>query len=451
MTAADLPIPEAGAALRAGRLTSAALTETVLDRIAARDGALHAFAEVLADAARAEAEAADAGLAGCRDLGPLHGIPVAVKEVIDIAGRPTRAGSRVPAPVATADAPCVARLRAAGAVIVGALQTYEFATVGPDEDLPLPPARNPWNADHITGGSSSGSAAAVAAGMLRTTLGTDTGGSVRAPAAYCGVVGLKPTRGRVPGGGLVDLAPGLDHVGVIAASVAEAALTLDALSDPGWRPCATGSQGAAGLRVGYARDWVVQDPAADPGVIAALDDAAGVLSMLGARIDLIELPDYGLFESAGALLLDAGAFAAHRDRIAAHGADYGVPALRSLLRGIGLTGDDIAVARAAAARLGAGFDAALSRVDVVLTATTLAPAPPVAAFRGGRAVWTAMRTLPFNVTGHPALSVPAGFVGGLPVAVQLIAAHGAEDVLVRAGHAFDQATDHAIQRPPGLR
>ena len=450
MRPADLTIPEAGAALRSGRLASASLTDAALARIAARDGALHAFADILADTARAEARAADAALAAGRDLGPLHGIPVGIKAVIDIAGLPTRAGSRVPAPVATADAPCVARLRAAGAVILGTLQTYEFATVGPDEDLPRPPARNPWNPDCITGGSSSGSAAAVAAGMVRTTLGTDTGGSVRSPAAYCGVVGLKPTKGRVPGGGLVDLAPDLDHVGVIAATVQEAALTLDILSDPGWRPCATTANSGKGLRVGYARDWVVHDPAADPGVIAALDDAASVLSMQGARIELIDLPDYGIFETAGALILDAQAFATHRDRIAAHGAAYGTPALRSLLRGIGLSDDDIAAATEAAARLGAGFDAALAQVDVVLTATTLAPAPPVAAFRGGRAVWTAMRTLPFNVTGHPAISVPAGFVGGLPVGVQLIAARGAEDVLVRAALAFEAATDHSVQRPSGL-
>lgn len=445
----DLPIAAVAAALRAGRTTSAELTAAALARA---DGSnLHAFAALFPESASAEARAADAALAIGRDLGPLHGIPVAVKAVIDIAGHPTRAGSRVPAPVATADAACVARLRAAGAVILGATQTYEFATVGPDEELPQPPARNPWNPGRITGGSSSGSAAAVAGGILRTTLGTDTGGSVRAPAAYCGVVGLKPTKGRVPGRGLVDLAPSLDTVGPIAASVEDAALTLDAISDPGWRPAAGAlGQGAGGLRIGFARDWFAHDPAADPGVIRALDDAASALSLAGARIVMVDLPDYAMFETAGALILDAEALDAHRARIHAYGNLYGRPALRSLLRAVGLSDDDIAAAWKAAHLLGAEFDVALSGVDVILTATTLAPAPPVAAFRGGRAVWTAMRTLPFNVTGHPALSLPCGLVDGMPVGLQLIAPHGGEDTLCRLGQAFELATDHCLQRPAGV-
>jgi aspartyl-tRNA(Asn)/glutamyl-tRNA(Gln) amidotransferase subunit A len=441
-------IPESARALRAGEITALALTEDTLATIAARDGNFCAFAAVDADAARTAAAAIDDLLARGEDRGPLMGIPLGVKDVIALAGRHTACGSRVPMPVAAQDAACVARLRAGGAVIIGALQTYEFATVGPDEDLPQPPSRNPWSQAHITGGSSSGSAAAVAGGLLRAALGTDTGGSVRAPAAYCGCVGLKPSRGRVPSDGLVPLSPTLDHVGPLAATVAESALVLDAMSDPGWRPAFAGTGAkTAGLRIGYARDWFAADPAADPGVIAALDDAASTLSMLGARIEMLTLPDYAIWETAGALILDAEALESHRDRIAAHAGLYGRPALRSLLRAAGLTPDDIAAAWAAATLLGQAFDTALAQVDVVLTATVLSPAPPVAAFRGGRAVWTAMRTLPFNVTGHPALSLPAGFVRGLPVGLQLIAAHGAEDMLIRAGHAFEMATDHAVMRP----
>ncbi len=447
---AELAIPEQAAALRRGEMTSVALVQAALDRIAARDGRLQAFVAVFADAALAEAAAADAALAAGRDLGPLQGIPLGIKEMIDNAGRATQAASRVPMPVATADAVAVARLRSAGAVILGAVQTYEFATVGPDESLPQQPARNPWNPDHITGGSSSGSAVAVAGGLVRASLGTDTGGSVRSPAAYCGVVGLKPTRGRVPLTGTLPLSPSLDHVGPLAATVAEAALVLDALSDPGWRPAAgLIGQGVEGLRIGYLRDWVAGDPAATPGVVRALDAAASVLSMLGARIVPVDLPDYAIWESAGALLLDGEAFVAHEDRIAAHGADYGAACLRSLLRGIDLTGDDMAVAWQVARLFGRRFDTLLAEVDVVLTATTLAPAPPVAAFRGGRAVWTAMRTLPFNASGHPAMSIPAGFEGGLPVGLQLIGAMGAEDMLARVGHAFEQATDFSVQRPGG--
>ncbi|MCC6305122.1 MAG: amidase [Rhodobacteraceae bacterium] len=446
---ADLPIAEAGRRLRAGEATSLGLTEAALDRIAARDGRLSAFAEVFGEAALAAAAAADAALRGGADLGPLHGIPVAIKDVIDIAGRPTRAGSRVPMPAAAADAAVTGRLRAAGAVILGAVATYEFATVGPDEGLPQPPACNPWDATRITGGSSSGSAAAVAGGMVRASLGTDTGGSVRAPAAYCGVVGLKPTRGRVPLAGVLPLAPGLDHVGVIAATAAEAAAVLDAISDPGWRPAA-GADGAgvAGITVGYARGWFADDPATSPGVLRALDDAASALSMAGARILPVDLPGYAMFETAAALILDAEALASHRDRIAAAGPAYGTPCLRSLLRGIGLDAGDVAAAWEAARLFGARLDRELGRVDVILTATTLAPAPPVAAFRGGAAAWTPMRTLPFNASGHPAIALPAGFDGGLPVGLQLVAPHGAEDVLVRVAEGFERATDHAVARPP---
>jgi aspartyl-tRNA(Asn)/glutamyl-tRNA(Gln) amidotransferase subunit A len=440
-----LSIPEAARALREGRTTAVTLTEEAL----ARAPRHHAYAAVMAAEARAAAAAIDKAITRGEDTGPLMGIPLGVKDVIAVAGQPTQCGSAIPGAVATEDAPAVARLRAAGAVILGRLQTYEFATVGPDETLPQPPATNPWSPDHITGGSSSGSAAAVAGGLLRAALGTDTGGSVRAPAAYCGCVGLKPTRGRIPLTGTVPLSPSLDHIGPLAATVEEAALLLDALSDPGWRPAmAQLGQPITGLSIGYARDWFASDPACDAGTLRAMDDAAATLSLLGARIDLIQLPDYATWETAGALILDAEALAAHRSRIAAHGPLYGKPALRSLLRAIGLTDSDITAAWTAANLLAADFGTALSRHAAILTATTLAPAPPVAPFRNGGAVWTAMRTLPFNLSGHPAISIPAGFVNGLPVGAQLIAPHGAEDSLLRIAHAFEQATDHSVQRPP---
>jgi aspartyl-tRNA(Asn)/glutamyl-tRNA(Gln) amidotransferase subunit A len=442
-----LSIPDAARALREGRTTAAALTEDALAHAAARPD-LHAFAALLPDQARAEAAAVDKAFAQGQDLGPLMGIPIGVKDIIAIAGQPTQCGSAVPMPVATEDASAVARLRAGGAVIIGRLQTYEFATVGPDETLPQPPSTNPWSADHITGGSSSGSASAVAGGLLRAALGTDTGGSVRAPAAYCGCVGLKPTKGRIPLTGTVPLSPSLDHIGPLAASVEEAAILLDALSDPGWRP-ATAERGlpVTGVSIGYARDWFASDPACDPGLLRALDDAASTLSRLGSHITLVQLPDYTLWETAAALILDAEALAANHARIASHGALYGKPALRSLLRATGLTDADITAAWQTARLLAAELDVILSQHDAILTATTLAPAPPVAAFRGGRAVWTAMRTLPFNASGHPAISVPAGFAQGLPLGAQLIAAHGAEDRLIRIAHAFEQATDHTIHRP----
>ncbi len=221
MTAADLSIPDAAARLRDGRLTSVALTEAHLARIAERDGAYYAFLHVAAESALAAAAEADAAFSRGEDLGPLQGIPVAIKDLFDTADMPTTYGSDLHAGrVPTGDAEVVRRLRTAGAVLLGKLETYEFAMVGPVFDRAFPPAANPWDVGRATGGSSSGSAAAVAGGLVRTTIGSDTGGSVRSPAAYCGAVGLKPTYGRISTRGAFPLSPSLDHVGLVSASVA---------------------------------------------------------------------------------------------------------------------------------------------------------------------------------------------------------------------------------------
>jgi aspartyl-tRNA(Asn)/glutamyl-tRNA(Gln) amidotransferase subunit A len=448
---ADLPIPEAAAALRAGRLTSRALTAAVMARIAARNDSLHAFVHV-ADDALDQADRADALLSVGQDPGTLCGIPVAVKDLIDVQEQPATSGSRVLAGrVADAHADAVARLRAQGAVLIGKVATYEFAMVGPDVTLPDPPARNPWNTAHITGGSSSGSAAAVAGGMVRIAIGTDTGGSIRSPAAYCGCVGLKPSYDRVSRAGAFPLSPTLDHTGPLAATVEEAALALDAMTCDAarWRPAmARLSQGVACLRIGYARDWFADDAQADPALIRAMDDAAAVLSMLGAAITLAPLPDYSLYEAAGSVILHAEALEGHGALIRDHAAAYGRPTLQCLAFGAAVDAGDVARARQAQARLTQAMDQAMAPFDLLITATTLTPALPFAAFDGEKAVWTPMRTIPFNVTGQPALSLPAGFAGGLPLGLQIIGRTGDEDLICAAGHAFERATDHSVQRPP---
>jgi aspartyl-tRNA(Asn)/glutamyl-tRNA(Gln) amidotransferase subunit A len=447
----DLPIPEAAARLRDGSLTAVALAEAHVARIAALEPRLYAFVMLTAEAALAAAAEADRELAQGLDRGPLHGIPVAVKDLIDVAGLPTVCGSRSRqgAAVADADAAVVARLRQAGAVLIGKLATYEFGLVGPTFDGPTPPAANPWSPDRVTGGSSSGSAAAVAAGMLRATLGTDTGGSIRSPAAYCGVVGLKPTRGRVPFAGVFPLAPPLDHVGPIARTVAEAALTLDAIADPNAPPAtARLRRDIAGLRIAYARDWFADDPALDPGVLAATDDAVSQLSLLGARIAEVALPDYRLFEAAGTVILEAEAFEVHRAALADDPAGYGRAAFAGLLPGACLEPADLAEARRAGAALARAIDAEIfARHDALVTVTTLTPAPPVAPYSEGLVGWSPMRTLPFNLTGHPTLSIPAGFVGGLPVGVQIVGPAASEALICQIGDAFELSTDHAVQRP----
>lgn len=447
---ADLSLAEAAAALRNGSLTARALTEAVLARIAARNPRLHAFTHIAADALE-QADRADTLLAGA-DPAPLCGIPVAVKDLVDVAGQPATSGSRVLAGrVAETDAPAIARLRAQGAVLIGKLATYEFAMVGPDVALPDPPARNPWNTAHITGGSSSGSASAVAGGLVRLAIGTDTGGSIRAPAAYCGCVGLKPSYDRVSRAGAFPLSPGLDHTGPLAATVAEAALALDAMTcrPEDWRPAtARLGQGVSGLRIGFARDWFADDPQASPALIRAMDDAAAQFSLLGARITLVTLPDYAPYEAAGSVILHAEALAEHQALIRSQAADYGRPTLQCLAFGAAIDPADLARARQAQARLTTDMLRAMEGIDLLITATTLTPALPFSAFDGEKAVWTPMRTIAFNVTGQPALSLPTGFDNGLPLGLQIIARHGDEDLLCAAGDAFERATDHSLPRPP---
>ncbi|MGZ9811443.1 amidase [Pseudoroseicyclus sp. H15] len=448
MSLADLSIAEAGARLRRRDISATELLEAHLARIAEWGARLHAIEHLTEARARAGAAAADKGFAAGEDHGPLMGIPLAVKSLFGVAGLPTTGGSAVPAAPETAESAVVARLTAGGAVLLGTLATYEFATVGPDDSRPEPPAVNPWNPAHITGGSSSGSASAVAGGLMRAAIGTDTGGSIRSPAAFCGIVGLKPSYGRVSRGGLMALSPSLDHAGPLAASVEEAALTLDAISGSGWgRATERLGQGARGLRIGYLRSWV-EDTQTAPAMLRALDDAAATFSLLGARIVELDLPERSLFDDAGAVILSAEAMAEHEARIMAHGATYGRAALKSLLGGALLGAEDLAAGLALVPRLTAHVDAALGEADVLLTATTLAPASEVAAFAGGKAVWTPMRTIAFNVTGHPALSLPCGFDAGLPLGAQLIAPKGREDLLVQAAQAFEMATDFSVQRPP---
>ena len=449
----DLPVSELGQRLRDGRLSAVALVRATLARIAARDPDILSFYRVLAETALREAEAADADLAAGIDRGPLHGIPVGIKDLIDVAGVPTTANApgRADA-LAEQDAEAVRRLRAAGAIIMGKLATYEWATVGPDRRGLFPPARNPWNPDHITGGSSSGCAAAVAGGMLRITVGTDTGGSVRGPSFYCGTVGLKPTFGLVPTNGVLELAPSLDHVGPIAASTAEAALTLDVLAGLSGERSATRRLGepVSGLRIGYARDWFASDAQTMPGVRAAMDAAVSTLSGQGALVSEVALPDYPDIEVAVAAILHAESFRLHATALRDHPQAYGRRAFLSLAAGVALSGDEVDKARAAGRAFRAAVDDLLDQHDVLITAGALTTALPAAPFEK-EAQWTPMRTIGFNVSGHPVLALPVGFHQGLPIGMQIVGRHHAEALVVQFGHAFEAATDFALKRPPGLR
>lgn len=434
MDAADLPVGEAAARLRDGTLTARALVEAHLARIAGRDPALGAFVHLAREAARAAADAAaDAGLVP----GPLHGIPFAVKDLIAVAGMPATCGSRARPPVPeAADADVVAALRAAGAIPLGMLACDEFGLVGPATDAAYPPPANPRDPERVTGGTSSGCAAAVAGGLVRVALGTDSGGSLRIPAAFCGVVALKPARGRLPLGGVFPLAPGLDCVGPMAATVAETALAFDAMAG-GTDAITATTGGVAGLRLGYARGWVAGDPATEPGVLAALDAAVDRLRALGAAVAEVSLPPYPVFAACAATLLHAGAAETHRGL---PWESYGRLARERIEIGLTLDPEEVRVAWTTAAALGAALERTLfARADALLTATVLGIAPQRRRFDGTEPLWAPERCAAFNLTGHAALSVPAGLSEGMPVGLQIVARD--EATALRVGAALE-ATGH---------
>src|SRR5690349_17293416 len=271
-----LTAAEAVRAFATRRLSPVELMTAALARIERLDPKLHAFIRLDADAAMDAARAAEAEIAKGRVRGPLHGVPVGIKDIIDVAGLPTTCHSKILVEnVAKADSVVVSRLREAGAIVIGKLSTHEFAIGGPSFDLPFPPARNPWNPEHHPGGSSSGSGAGVSAGLFPLALGTDTGGSVRNPASCCGIVGMKPTYGLVSRRGMFPLSFTLDHVGPMTRTVEDNALMLEAIAghdphDPGSAPAKAGhyaskiDRGVRDLRVGFVRHFHEIDTPADP-------------------------------------------------------------------------------------------------------------------------------------------------------------------------------------------
>lgn len=450
----ELPISRLSQGLRAGDFTAVELATQTLARIEALNPILHAFVAVTPDRALAEAGRADDELGSGIDRGPLHGIPYAIKDLFDAKGTATTAQSHLLLDnIAIDDAAAVARLTNAGSVLVGKLATYELAIEPyPGSDTPFPAARNPHNLDHITGGSSSGPAATVAAGIVRIALGTDTGGSIRSPAAYCGVVGLKPTYGRVSMKGVIPLSAALDHAGPLAASVEEAALVLNAICDdadfaskPGFTRKT--DQDLEGVRVAYARRFFAADAPAS--FLAALDAAAGCLADLGTEVEEVDLPAYELFESCGRIILQAEAWSLHAASMRSRPGAYGRLAFQSLAPGAALSADDLLVAQRAQRTLRSTLDRGIfTTFDLILTANVLATAPRFDEIAQPGRPWTPMRTFPFNVTGHPALALPMGQApNGLPMGLQLVGPALGEQMVCRVGAALENELRQREPRP----
>lgn len=459
----ELSVAGAGAALRSGALTSARLTAHVLERIAEIDPLIDSMVSVTAERARSDAERADEDLARGVDRGPMHGIPYTLKDVIDTAGIRTTSNSRLTLDrVPAHDAFVAERLRAGGAVLVGKSNLAEFAFGGPGFDLPIPPARNPWNPEHFTGGSSAGSGACVAAGLVRVSIGSDTGGSIRSPAANCGVVGLKPTYGLVSRRGVYPLSYTLDHVGPMTWDVRDAALALNVVAghdplDPGCvrRPredyTADLDAGVDGLRIGYAREFFTSGTGVAAEVIETVDAAAHRLASLGAAVEETAMPDFELMKACGRVILQAEGYTIHERHLRERPREYGRYTYQRLMGGATLTAADYIQATRVRHELNRQLSAVLHRYDALVTTVALSAPALLSGFPHhwpppGPAV--AVQTAPFNVTGHPALVVRAGFsAGGLPLGLQIIGRHFDERRVLRIGHAFERAAGVHHRRP----
>ncbi len=463
MDPTQLTIAEASRAIADGSLSPLALTEAYLDRIAALDGELHSFVLVTRDQALAAAR--ELGTRGSR--GPLYGIPIGLKDIYKTRGIRTTAGSRrylnhVP----EEDAETWVRLRAAGAILLGKQETHEFAIGGPDFTLPFQPARNPWNTAHYPAGSSSGSAVAVAAGLCAGAMGSDTGGSIRGPAAYCGIVGLKPTYGRVSRRGVFPLSYTLDHCGPLTRTVEDCAIMMQALAgydplDPASADIPVPDYRAAlssrldGLKIGVVRHFHEHDAVGDFGpdsapsaaYTAAFDAACRTLESLGARLVEVKLSPLVDYIDANRLIMLAEAYALHEKDFRERPQDFGHHMFARIALGAFLSAADYVEATRQRRELCIEFARALEDVDVVVSANSTGPAPRIDAIPTYSTFERASYTGPYNLTGSPALSVPIGFEDGLPLAFQIAGKPFDEAGVMRVGHAFEQATEFHRQRP----
>ena len=418
--AADRPREELGAAeaaraIRAGTLSPVALVEACLARIRALDGALQAWVHVDEAGATAAAQAAEREARAGRFRGVLHGVPVGIKDIIHVAGMPTRAGAAAFAhSVPIADATAVARLRAAGAIILGKTHTTQFAFRDPA------PTRNPWNRAHTPGGSSSGSAAAVAARMTPLALGTQTVGSVLRPAAYCGVIGFKGTHGAVPVEGVIPLAWSYDHVGVMARSVEDVALAFEILGGESMRIAVP----ARPPRIAVARELMT---AAQPAVAAHVSAIAESLAKAGAAMTEVALPaSYGALRERGQVVVDAEAAAYHAEDFARHAADYAAGIAAGIRAGLAHPATAYIAAHRARLTFRSDVIALLAEHDALL-----APAAPSTAPAGLGSTGDASLCAPWSWTGLPAIALPSGLdEQGLPHSVQLVYAAGADGHLL---------------------
>ena len=461
MAAPAIPtIAEAAKRIAAKQLSPVELTRACLDRVRALDDRLHAFVHLTEERALAEAREAERAIMAGGPKGPLHGIPIGLKDIVDTKGIPTTCGSKILQDnIPDTDAACAEKLAAAGTVLIGKTTTHEFADGGPSFDLPKPPARNPWNTDHFTAGSSSGTGAAVAAGLILGGIGTDTGGSIRGPAALCGIAGIKPTYGLVSRAGVAPAAFSLDHIGPMAWTSEDCALMLQALAgydarDPASadRPvpnytAALGS-GIKGLKVGVIHHFHEVDYKVSQGTQRGIDGTISALRELGAEIREVQLSPLQDWQACGSLISITERASAYDEWARTRLGDFSERVQRRLMLGALVSGVDYVQAVRRRRELRAELKAAMAGLDIVLTAAAPGEAPKI----DNVPIWDVFDrpsfTIPFNVAGYPAMSICAGYgEGGLPVAVQLVGKPFDEATLFRVADAFEKATPHRNARP----
>ncbi len=457
-----LTIAEASALIAAKKLSPVELAQACLERIDAFDPQLHAFVTRTSEQALAQARQAEAEIRAGRIRSPLHGVPFGLKDIIDTRGIRTTAHSKIMLDrVPQRDATVTAKLYDAGGLLLGKLSTHEFAHGGPSFDLPWPPARNPWNTRHFTGGSSSGSASSVAAGLMPAALGSDTGGSIRSPSWLCGCVGLKPSFGRVSRAGVIPFSESCDHVGPIVRTVEDAAIMLEILAgqDPADRGTlsrplpdlrASLQQGIAGMRLGFVRHFSERDLKVSDELRRGVDAALDVLRGLGAHVEDVNLRSLHDYYAIRVTITESEQFSLHLKNLRERPGDYGQHFLARCLPACLFSAGNYLSAQRERRRVLAEMEAVTAKYDALITVGA-GPAPSLDDHeRIGAADWwlkPGMGALA-SVTGAPALALPCGFsASGLPLGFQIIGRPWDEATVLCIGHAYQGATEWHRRRP----
>jgi Asp-tRNA(Asn)/Glu-tRNA(Gln) amidotransferase A subunit family amidase len=454
-----LTVAEASKLIRTRKLSPLELTDAYLERIASLDPLLNAFITVTADLARKQARAAEREIARGGYRGPMHGIPMALKDIFDTRGILTSGHSRVCLDrVPTEDAAVTRRLYEAGAVLLGKTATHEFAHGGPSFDLPWPPARNPWDLERFTGGSSSGSGAAVAAGLAPCAMGSDTGGSIRGPASFCGIAGLMPSAGLVSRHGVIPNSFTFDHVGPLAWSVEDCALMLQAIA--GYDPRDGGSvkvkipsyraalrDGVKGLKVGVLRQVWEQDVPQSEEVRQAMDGAVATFRTLGVRCEDVRVRPTLDYSDVKVAIAETELFSIHAKDLVARPGDFGEDFLARVLPACVFQSTDYVQASREHRRMLAEAEPWWKKYDALLS-VVFGPAPRLDA-HSPLNFWRRPNANPMaNILGGPSLALCAGFsAAGLPIGLQLMGRPFGEPAVLRLGHAFEQATGTRARRP----